>query len=783
MVMSRYRLSPAGLLALLAITSAAIPSAWAGSSIDPTIPAANSPLVAAPMRANFAAAYADINHILNEFAGSAAPANPSAYQRWADISTTPPTIRQFDGLGWVALGALDGANHAWIPPLGGGTTSLAAAGTTNIWGVPQASVTITGSTGITNFGPGATIGQLKVLTFTGTPTLTHSSPTLVLPGSVNIAAAAGDVAIVQATSGGATVVGYQRADGTLLARAPANTMAGNWTGSTGAFAANPMPSCADSAGAHLNYVSGTGIICGGSTNTAAIQAQPYHGTFWNSSYIDRQADRLFLGPAVANDGAFYPSGCPSCNGTAFTNLDWLAQLQFASYNGGPGIAQNGNYAQIYALSDNSAAYASPSTLVTGVPIATMVLGAQTAGLKTGATTYPLGPVCVNNSSGGQHPSCWAIYAEAHRVTGDAGPTQGMEIEIRNSASSVTGWTPTNFPGTGSIGISVGCGAGLASTGQFPCSVGQYFAAAPMSFGAGLIFADGAIGAYGTAGSKPAIEMPYDNSVQWWNGGSLTGALYTTNTGVLEAVSPSGTEWKTGIGGSSVASLDGTGKFTATGGLQVTGTVTLPSNSLALSNLAQSAANTMLGNWTGGSANVTANAMPSCTDSGGSHLNYVSGTGITCGSSTGAAAAGSLTGATLAAGVTASSLTSVGTLTGLNVTAAAGLNAVFKSTGSNSATIGVDVASAGQVDAFNLSDAGTLKWQIQKTAANGLLILDNANSKNALAITSAGAVTIGEASGTLTLQAGTLNINATPGLSCSGTPTASFASTNGIVTHC
>jgi hypothetical protein len=142
--------------------------------------------------------------------------------------------------------------------------------------------------------------------------------------------------------------------------------------------------------------------------------------------------------------------------------------------------------------------------------------------------------------------------------------------------------------------------------------------------------------------------------------------------------------------------------------------------LPLANIAQSAANTMLGNWTGSTANVAANAMISCPDTGGNHLNYVSGTGITCGTSGGAsgittltgdvtasgsgsvvatlatvasagttgsstaipvitinakglttsittaavvAPAGTLTGATLAANVLASSLTSVGTLTG------------------------------------------------------------------------------------------------------------------------
>lgn len=49
-------------------------------------------------------------------------------------------------------------------------------------------------------------------------------------------------------------------------------------------------------------------------------------------------------------------------------------------------------------------------------------------------------------------------------------------------------------------------------------------------------------------------------------------------------------------------------------------------------LASSPANTMVGNWTGSGAAPLSNAMPSCADSGGQHLNFVGGTGITCGTS-------------------------------------------------------------------------------------------------------------------------------------------------------
>ncbi len=133
-------------------------------------------------------------------------------------------------------------------------------------------------------------------------------------------------------------------------------------------------------------------------------------------------------------------------------------------------------------------------------------------------------------------------------------------------------------------------------------------------------------------------------------GGTTGRVLYDNGGVLGELTTTGT------GGVVLASAPSIASPTFTG--TVAGANTVP-----LSILAQSGANTVLGNWTGSTANVSANSMPSCPDTTGSHLNYVSGTGITCGTSTGAAAAGTLTGATLASNVLASSLTSVGTLTG------------------------------------------------------------------------------------------------------------------------
>lgn len=62
----------------------------------------------------------------------------------------------------------------------------------------------------------------------------------------------------------------------------------------------------------------------------------------------------------------------------------------------------------------------------------------------------------------------------------------------------------------------------------------------------------------------------------------------------------------------------------------TGVTAIGAHKVTLAMRTQMAANTTAGNWTASTADQANNAMPSCPDTGSNHLNYVNGTGITCG---------------------------------------------------------------------------------------------------------------------------------------------------------
>jgi hypothetical protein len=83
-------------------------------------------------------------------------------------------------------------NHLWAPPIGGGIATIASAATTDIWANVAASVTISGTTGVTALANADAVpGTIKVVTASGIFTMTNSA-SLVLPSGANITTAVGD---------------------------------------------------------------------------------------------------------------------------------------------------------------------------------------------------------------------------------------------------------------------------------------------------------------------------------------------------------------------------------------------------------------------------------------------------------------------------------------------------------------------------------------------------------------------------------------------------------------
>lgn len=107
-----------------------ISTSLADSTINPNVPATNSALSSAVVRNNFQAAYTDVNNLLSNFAGSTTPVNPTRFQRWVDTTSSPYSLKIYDGNGsWLLQGTIDPTTHTYTG-VGGTATSLASATTT-----------------------------------------------------------------------------------------------------------------------------------------------------------------------------------------------------------------------------------------------------------------------------------------------------------------------------------------------------------------------------------------------------------------------------------------------------------------------------------------------------------------------------------------------------------------------------------------------------------------------------------------------------------------------------
>lgn len=257
------------------------------------------------------------------------------------------------------------------------------------------------------------------------------------------------------------------------------------------------------------------------------------------AYPARFGGRVFVGGAVLNDSTWW-DGAPPGAPVGFTDLDWLGQLARASYNGGDGIGlpnqSDVNYSQMVVLADDDTTaitHAGPHVAITAAVQSLNCLAASSPRVFNG--------FAVKNHAGSLTIPIWCYYGEAHRVAAGDGNVYAMELEVRNSVAAVTNWTPYATSGVGTIALDLGAGCGLSSTGQFAATAAINIHANPMTWGAGILILDGAIGAFGVGSTKPAIMMPYDNRIQWFASGStIAASLHADNLGNFYAT-PNGGE--------------------------------------------------------------------------------------------------------------------------------------------------------------------------------------------------------------------------------------------------
>lgn len=366
-------------------------------------------------------------------------------QIWVDTSTTPRVLKQYDGNNWLVIGVLDSTNHIWTPPVGGGIATLSSASTVDLGSVPQAYVSVTGSTGpITSFGSSAVAGTLKVITFASTPTVTYNSSTMILPGAADLTAAAGDVWVVAYLgSGNWRVVSVQQASGQSVVNTAIPVGASiSYTGFT-------PPS---------KFVLGYGQALTRSSYPdylAAVTLTQTAQRTSGSAVLSSVADTSQLGPGMPIEGTGIPAGATIGSVTSTT-------ITMASTCGGGSSACNASssgtnnvvvFAHGYGAGGNTTTVGVMDCRGRAIVGRDNMGGAAASRITTGGSGINAAQLGV----GGGAQSGTIAQGELPNVTLSVSGTASVTV------SSTVGDILRN-PGAGQTGIGPGTGGGLG-TGQ------------------------------------------------------------------------------------------------------------------------------------------------------------------------------------------------------------------------------------------------------------------------------------------------------------------------------
>lgn len=400
--------------------------AIAASTINTAVPAENSPLQSAPIRANFTNAANDINNILSGYAGTTAPVNPTRFQTWVNTSFVPYRVEIYDGSTWLVQGAVNTSTHAWTLP------SQTLTGTTIITGaVTLVGTTLTGGTFVS---PALTTPTATTVSTGDNSTAVATTAWVKLQGYGNgavssvfgrtgaVVAATNDYSFSQISG---TATPGQLPIGNGLVSSGGNL---NVTGAAGQILAGATPALTSNPALGTSSVAGSLTIWDGASNSSVTLQGIAISSAYNFNYpndagaagkfltsqgggstamtwsdpLAAIAANSVLGNATGGSAVPTALSMPSCSG-ATNALIWTASTGFGcnSIAAGGGSVNAGTAAQLgyYATSGNVISGTAGLAYVAGTPD-TLTLGGSNGGNLVLGASGKAGTLAMGNATSG-----------------------------------------------------------------------------------------------------------------------------------------------------------------------------------------------------------------------------------------------------------------------------------------------------------------------------------------------------------------------------------------------
>lgn len=325
---------------------------------------------------------------------------------------------------------------------------------------------------------------------------------------------------------------------------------------------------------------------------------------------------LWPSPATAQT---CPAGS-TCNGLEnYLYGRPAATAPFASSLFIPAAPNAGNGSMQYIPGNVLATLSDAQTLNNKTLTNPAINGGALSGTFSGSPTFSGQPTFSNALTGTQADCLGLSSAGALVASSGACGSGGGSVNITAGNAGIV-LSPSPLTGTGTASLNISGGGAVA----------HEFASAISAAGAVTMSQPGFADLSGSA-SAPQMTTNLGAAVSTLCSGSTSNFVRGDGT----CVSPGGSGSPGGTSGQTQYNNAGAfAGYTPSGDVTVvpsTGVETIGANAVTNAKAAQMTANTVKGNFTASTANAADNAMPSCTDSAGNHLNYTPGTGLTCGS--------------------------------------------------------------------------------------------------------------------------------------------------------